>query len=72
MPPLTRKGFLRATTHGEPMLIEPPDDRAVQRDENLDVVRTSRDQEELQLEGSAGESSPDPHLICCLPFPGTG
>ena len=48
---------------------EPPKHRTVQRDENLDVVRTSRDQEELGPKGSAGESGPDPHLSVVCPFP---
>ena len=38
-------------------------------DENLDVVRTSRDQENPQAKGSAGESTPDPHLSVVCPFP---
>jgi hypothetical protein len=48
---------------------EPPNNRVVQRDENLDVVRTSRDQEELRTKGSAAKSSPDPHLSVVCPFP---
>jgi hypothetical protein len=36
---------------------------------NLDVVRTSRDQESLQPKGSANESAPDPHLSVVCPFP---
>ena len=32
------------------------------RDENLDVVRTSRDHESLQFKGSANKSAFDPHL----------
>ena len=43
----------------------------VQHGEHLDVVRTSRDQENLQPKGSAGESALDPHLSGCVPFPGT-
>jgi len=38
-------------------------------DENLDVVRTSRDQENLQAKGPAGESGSDPHLSVVCPFP---
>ena len=37
--------------------------------ENLDVVRTSRDQEKLQPKGSAGESALDPYLSVVCPFP---
>ena len=48
---------------------EPPNNRAMQRDENLDVVRTSRDQEKLRAKGNAGESGPDPHLSVVCPFP---
>ena len=36
---------------------------------NLDVVRTSRDQESLQLKGSADASAADPHLSVVCPFP---
>jgi hypothetical protein len=43
--------------------------RVVQRDENLDVVRTSRDHENLQPKGSAGESALNPHLSVVCPFP---
>src|SRR5262245_9622471 len=39
------------------------------RDENLDVVRTSRDHESLQLKGSADKSATDPHLSVVCPFP---
>jgi hypothetical protein len=42
---------------------------AKQPDENLDVVRTSHDQEELGPKGFAGESRPDPHLSVVCPFP---
>ena len=38
-------------------------------DENLDVVRTSRDQENLEPKGCAGESASDPHLSVVCPFP---
>jgi hypothetical protein len=48
-----------------------PSNNVVQRDENLDVVRTSRDQESVEPKGPAGESAPDPYLICCVPLPGT-
>src|SRR5262249_10504664 len=41
----------------------------IQHGENLDVVRTSRDQENLQPKGSAGESALDPHLSVVCPFP---
>jgi hypothetical protein len=34
----------------------------VHHGENLDVVRTSRDQENLRSKGSAGESALDPHF----------
>jgi hypothetical protein len=43
--------------------------RSMQCDENLDVVRTSRDHENLQPKGCAGESAPDPHLSVVCPFP---
>src|SRR5262249_58990628 len=46
-----------------------PNVRVVQRHENLDVVRTSRDQENLQPKGAAGESALDPHLSVVCPFP---
>ena len=52
-----------------PLDAEPPNNRSVQRDENLDVVRTSRDQEKLRAKGNAGESGPDPHLSVVCPFP---
>src|SRR5262245_12718432 len=52
-----------------PRNAELPSNRVVQRDENLDVVRTSRDQEKLGPKGSAGESRPDPHLSVVCPFP---
>jgi hypothetical protein len=52
-----------------PREVEPSNNRVVQRDENLDVVRTSRDQEELEPKGSAGESALDPHLSVVWPFP---
>jgi len=52
-----------------PLDTEPPNNRVVRRDEDLDVVRTSRDQENLQPKGSAGESAPDPHLSVVCPFP---
>src|SRR5262245_9586243 len=57
-------------TRGSPMPrdSEPPNNKSV-RDENLDVVRTSRDQEHLKPKGSAGESAPDPHLSVVCPFP---
>ena len=46
-----------------------PSNNVVQRDENLDVVRTSREQENLQPTGSAGESDPYSHLSVVCPFP---
>jgi hypothetical protein len=49
-----------------PLNAEPP---TVQRDENLDVVRTSRDQESVEPKGPADESAPDPHLSVVCPFP---
>jgi len=52
-----------------PLDAEPPNNKVVQRDENLDVVRTSREQENLQPTGSAGESALDPHLSVVCPFP---
>src|SRR5262245_39910695 len=52
-----------------PRNAELPSNRVVQRDENLDVVRTSRDRENLQAKGSAGESALDPHLSVVCPFP---
>jgi hypothetical protein len=52
-----------------PLDAGPPNNRSEQRDENLDVVRTSRDQENLQAKGSAAESTPDPHLSVVCPFP---
>jgi len=54
-----------------PLDAEPSNNKVLQRDENLDVVRTSRDQENLQPKGSAGESARDPHLsvVCPFPFP---
>jgi len=52
-----------------PRNAERPNNRVVQRDENLDVVRTSRDQEKLRAKGPAGESAPDPHLSVVCPFP---
>jgi hypothetical protein len=39
------------------------------RDENLDVVRTSRDHESLQFKGSADKSAIVPHLYVVCPFP---
>ena len=45
-----------------PLDAEPPD-------ENLDVVRTSRDQESVESKGPPGEWSPDPHLSVVCPFP---
>jgi hypothetical protein len=44
-------------------------DRTTRQVENLDVVRTSRDQESPQPKGSAGESAPAPHLSVVCPFP---
>src|SRR5262245_63813734 len=52
-----------------PLDTEPPNNRSVQSDENLDVVRTSRDQENLEPKGSADESATDPHLSVVCPFP---
>jgi hypothetical protein len=52
-----------------PLDAEPPNNRSAQRDENLDVVRTSHDQENSQPKGSAGESAFDPHLSVVCPFP---
>jgi hypothetical protein len=46
---------------------EPPNNKVVQPDENLDVVKTSRDQESIEPKGPAGESSPDPHLSVVCP-----
>src|SRR4026207_1040359 len=37
--------------------------------ENLDVVRTSRDQENRQPKASAAESAVDPHLSVVCPLP---
>jgi hypothetical protein len=37
--------------------------------QNLDVVRTSRDQESVEPKGPAGKSVPDPHLSVVCPFP---
>jgi hypothetical protein len=51
-----------------PLDAEPPN-TSVQRDENLDVVGTSRDQENLQPKGSADESALGPHLSVVCPFP---
>jgi hypothetical protein len=48
---------------------EPPKHRIVQRDENLDVVGTSRDQRSLEPKGPPGETLPDPHLSVVCPFP---
>src|SRR5215468_5967667 len=48
---------------------EPRNNKVVQPAENVDVVRTSRDQESLESKGPAGESSPDPHLSVVCPFP---
>jgi hypothetical protein len=48
---------------------ERPNNKVAQCVENLDVVRTSRDQENLQSKGSAGESGVDPHLSVVCPFP---
>ena len=48
---------------------KPPNNSSEQRYENLDVVRTSRDQEELGPKGSAAESALDPHLSVVCPFP---
>ena len=36
---------------------------------NLDVVRTSRDQQSVEPKGPADESVPDPHLSVVCPFP---
>src|SRR5688500_11698492 len=52
-----------------PLDAEPPNNRTVQRDENLDVVRTSRDQENLHSKRSAAEPATDPHLSVVCPFP---
>ena len=52
-----------------PLDAEPPNNRSLQRDENLDVVRTSRDQESVEPKGSAAESAPDPLLSVVCPFP---
>jgi len=41
----------------------------MKRNENLDVVRTSRDQENLGPKGSVGNSAPAPHLSVVCPFP---
>ena len=41
----------------------------VHHGENLDVVRTSRDQENLRPKGSASESALDPHFSVVCPFP---
>ena len=46
-----------------------PNVGVVQRHENLDVVETSRDQENLQPKGSADESGSDPYLSVVCPFP---
>jgi len=48
---------------------EPSNNRSVQRDENLDVVKTSRDQESLEPKGSADNSDPAPHLSVVCPLP---
>jgi hypothetical protein len=48
---------------------EPPHNEVVQPDENLDVVRTSHDQESVEPKGPAGESSHDPHLSVVCPLP---
>ena len=53
-------------------MLTTPNNRPVQgdkSDENLDVVRTSRDQESLEPKGSAGESAPGPLLSVVCPFP---
>src|SRR5262245_57999743 len=52
-----------------PLDAEPSNNRSVQREENLDVFRTSRDQESLEPKGSVGESGPDPHLSVVCSFP---
>jgi len=52
-----------------PLDAEPPNHTSLQRDENLDVVRTSRDQESVEPKGSASESAPDPLLSVVCPFP---
>src|SRR5262245_9607417 len=52
-----------------PLDAELPNKRPVRRDENLDVVRTSRDQETLEPKGPADESAIDPHLSVVCPFP---
>ena len=51
-----------------PLDAEAPNNRSVQRDENLDGVRTSRDQESVEPKGSASESAPDPLLFVVCPF----
>ncbi len=48
---------------------ESPNNKSLQRNENLDVVRTSRDQESPEPKGPAGELAPDPHLSVVCPFP---
>jgi hypothetical protein len=48
---------------------EPPNDKVVQPDENLDVVRTSHDRESVEPKGPAGESALDQHLSVVCPFP---
>ena len=52
-----------------PLDAEPPNHTSLQLDENLDVVRTSRDQESVEPKGSASESPPDPLLSVVCPFP---
>ena len=50
-----------------PLDAEPPDNRPVQRDKNLDVVGTSRDQKSLEPKAPAGESAADrSYLLCAL------
>ena len=46
-----------------------PNVGVVQRHKNLDVVETSRDQENLEPKDSAGESRPNQHLSVVCPFP---
>src|SRR5262245_3011568 len=41
----------------------------MKRNENLDVARTSRDQESVEPKGSAGNSASAPHLSVVCPFP---
>src|SRR5262245_51598951 len=66
-----KSATLPKSTRGSatPRDAERPNSGVVPRDENLDVVRTSRDQEELGPKGSAGDSGPAPHLSVVCPFP---